>query len=50
MTEVLDANKKREVATLDIVYAFLQSNKDKTINMLLGGKLAKMMVSIDLAV
>ena len=46
MTGVIDAKEKREVAVLDIVNTFLQSDNDKTVNMLLRGKLAGMMVRI----
>ena len=35
------------MAVLDIAYAFLQADNDETVNMLLRGKLAEMMVRID---
>ena len=47
MIRVIDAREKREVAVLDTANAFSQADNDKTINMLLRGKLAEMMVRID---
>ena len=47
MTEVIDAKEEREVAVLDTVNAFLQTDTDETNNMLLRGKLAEMAVRID---
>ena len=35
------------MAVLDIANTFLQADNDKTVNMLLMGKLAEMMVRID---
>ena len=39
--------KKKNVAVLDIANAFLQADNDETVNMLLRGKVAEMMVRID---
>ena len=47
MTGVMDAKERRNVAVLDIVNTFLQADNDETVNMLLRGKLAEMMVRID---
>ena len=47
MTRVVDAKEKRNVAVLNIANAFLQADNDKTVNMVLRGKLAEMMVRID---
>ena len=47
MTGVVDKKERRHVALLDIANVFLQSDNDKTVNMLLRGKLAEMMVRID---
>ena len=47
MAGVINARERREVAVLDIANTFLQTDNNKTINMLLRGKLAKMMVRID---
>ena len=47
MTGVVDAKERRNVAVLDIANAFLQADNDETVNMLLRGKLAEMMVRID---
>ena len=44
MTGVVDA--KKNVAVLDTVNAVLQAGNDKTVNILLRGKLAEMMVRI----
>ena len=46
MTGVIDAKEKREVAVLDTANAFLQADNDKTVNLLLRGKLAAIMVRI----
>ena len=49
MTGVIDANarERRHVAVLDIVNAFSQADNIKTVNILLRGKLAEMMVRIE---
>ena len=49
MTNVEDAKENRNLAVLDIANAFLQADTDETVNMLLRGKLADMMVRIDQA-
>ena len=47
LTGVIDAHELRALAVLDVANAFLQAQNDKTILMLLRGKLAGMMVRID---
>ena len=47
MTGVVDAKEKRNVAVLDIANTFLQADNNETVNMLLRGKLAVLMVRID---
>ena len=49
MTGVVDAKEKRDVAVLDTATTFLQADNNKTLSVLLRGKLAEMMVRIDLA-
>ena len=49
ITGVVDAKEIRNVAVQDIVNAFLQADNDETMNMVLRGKLAEMMVRIDSA-
>ena len=49
MTGVVDEKERRNVAVLDIANAFLQADNAETVNMLLRGKLAEMMVRIDSA-
>ena len=44
---VIDACERRAQAVIDVANAFLQSHNDKTVLMLLRGKLAEMMVMID---
>ena len=46
MIRAIDAKERRHVAVPDIANAFLQTDNDKTANMLLRGKLAEMMVRI----
>ena len=48
LTGVVDANEKRAIAILDIANAFLHTDNDEKIIMLLCGKLAEMMVQVDL--
>ena len=48
MTGVVDARERRDIAILDIANAFLHATNDKKVLMLLRGKLAKMMVAVDL--
>ena len=48
LTGVVDAHEKREIAILDIANAFLHAENDEKILMLLRGKLAEMMVQVDL--
>ena len=47
MIGVIYAKEKREVAILDTVDPFLHVDNDKTINMVLRGKLDEIMVRID---
>ena len=47
LTGVIDAHEGRAVAVLDIANAFLQADNDETVNMVLRGKLAEMMVRLD---
>ena len=49
MTGVVDAKERRNVDVLDIANTFLQADNNKTVNMLLRGKLTEMVVRIDLA-
>ena len=47
LTGVVYAHEKLEIAILDIANAFLHTENDEKILMLLRGKLAKMMVQVD---
>ena len=47
LTGVIDARERRAQAIIDVANAFLQAKNDKTILMLLRGKLAEMMARID---
>ena len=47
LTGVIDAHERRARAVIDAANAFLQAHNDKTVLMLLRGKLAEMMVRID---
>ena len=44
---VIDARERRAQAVIDVQNAFLQAKNDKSVLMLLRGKLAEMMVRID---
>ena len=44
---MVDAHEKREIAILDIDNAFLHTENDEKIRMLLRGNLAEMMVQVD---
>ena len=46
MTGVVDAKERRHVAVLGITNTFLQADDEKTVNMLLRGELAEMMVMV----
>ena len=43
----IDAHERRDVATIDIPGAFLNTYKDKEISMLLRGRLAEPMVQVE---
>ena len=47
MTGVIDAKEIRAIAILDIANAFLHAENDKKIILLLRGRLAEMMVTVD---
>ena len=47
MTGVVDAKERRHVAVLGIANTFLQADNNETVNMLLRGKIAEMIVRID---
>ncbi len=46
ITVVIDAHKGRAVACFDIPGAFLHTNSDKDITMVLKGRLAELMVQV----
>lgn len=43
----IDAKEGRDVATTDIPGAFMQTNMDDTVHMILQGKMAELLVKID---
>ncbi len=47
ISAIIDAHKGRDVATIDILGAFLNAYNDKEMIMLLKGCLAKLMVQVD---
>ena len=47
LIDVVDVHEKREIAILDIDNAFLHTENDEKIRMLLRGNLAEMMVQVD---
>ena len=49
LTGVVDAPKKRAVTILDITNTFLHAKNDEQIIMLLCGRLAEMMVQVNLS-
>ena len=44
---VIDANERRDVATVDIPGAFMQADMDELVHMRLDGKMAELLVRVD---
>ena len=47
ITSVIDTNEYRDVATADVACAFLHTQSDEDVTMVLGGAFAKLMVKVD---